>query len=34
MNVVEATVAGGRVTFAALSLPLPPEAPLAGAARG
>jgi multiple sugar transport system ATP-binding protein len=33
MNVVEATVAAGFVSFAGLSLPLPPESPLASATR-
>ncbi|MGI8972981.1 MAG: ABC transporter ATP-binding protein [Gaiella sp.] len=33
MNVVEATVADGRVAFAGLSLPLPPGSPLDGSSR-
>jgi multiple sugar transport system ATP-binding protein len=33
MNVVEATVCDGRVTFAGLSLPLPPESSFAGGRR-
>jgi multiple sugar transport system ATP-binding protein len=33
MNVVEATVAGGRVAFAGLSVPLPPASPLADGPR-